>query len=771
MACLAQNAPAAEALTPGRAYRIAVDFAGESLARMGSFEGRHKRSTMHENNRLTRGCGVLVALALGCGSATGAGPKGGGALALQQGADEPPHVFTARSHPPRSRPAPPPVDVSAMPRMVERSAQCFAGDREDVVAPKKSKPKGKKKRTPSGFVPFSPTPGAATPTTPPSTTTSTKSSKPKKPRPAKNDAKPSEAPLPEPASPPPADSSSPSLGGAADDGGDESARSTVQPVSPSAPPTFATDKSNGEAEQTIAKKESRADRKAERQARRERNKSKDSALAPVQTEEAPSSEVAVAQADPADAYHDWGASIYLSNDDSMSLSSAQRVIFAIDKFLPLPIEHIRPHELLNYFSFDTTPVPESDDFSVKAEIAQNPDKPGIYDLALAVAGRPLDRESRRNTALTLVVDRSGSMADEGRMEYLKQGLHRMTSELKPGDMINIVMFDHEVCAPLENFVVGRDPQRLLGAVIDRMEPRGSTDVHLGLTRGYELADRGFQQTHGNRVMLVTDALANSGVTDEDTIAMVGKFYDSRRIRLSGVGVGTEFNDALIDRLTERGRGAYVFLGSPAEVDAVFGPRFVSLIETTANDVHFQLHLPPSLRMNVFYGEESSTVKEDVQSIHYFANTSQLFLSELMAKHGKMRPQDSVMLTVEYEDPETGDDMVEEFAFNLGEIADEDKNVRKSRMLMHFIDGLAVMATRPIPSSWAPQRAAWIDEGGFDACEAGRADLSKMASGISDDPEVRRVAGLWDRFCSRFEQPRRPVKRAVPTSTSWPSARE
>jgi Ca-activated chloride channel family protein len=300
-----------------------------------------------------------------------------------------------------------------------------------------------------------------------------------------------------------------------------------------------------------------------------------------------------------------------------------------------------------------------------------------------------------------------------------------------------------------------------------MEPRGSTDVHLGLTRGYELADRGFQQTHGNRVMLITDALANTGVTDEDTIAMVGKFYDSRRIRLSGVGVGTEFNDALIDRLTERGRGAYVFLGSPAEVDAVFGSRFVSLIETTANDVHFQLHLPPSLRMNVFYGEESSTVKEDVQSIHYFANTSQLFLSELMARGGKMRPQDSVMLTVEYEDPETGDDMVEEFAFNLGEIAEQGTNVRKSRMLMHFIDGLAVMASRPVPSSWAPQRAAWIDEAGFDQCEAGRGDLAKLASGISDDPEVRRVVGLWDRFCSRFEQPRRPVKRAVPTS--WPSA--
>jgi len=125
------------------------------------------------NTRWIKGWGVLVALAVGCGSATGAGPKGkGGPLALQNGADDPPHVFTARSHPPRTRPAPPPVDVSAMPRMVERSAQCFAGGADDqIAAPKKKKraSKGKAKK-PHGFVPFSPAPGGtATPTTPTTT--------------------------------------------------------------------------------------------------------------------------------------------------------------------------------------------------------------------------------------------------------------------------------------------------------------------------------------------------------------------------------------------------------------------------------------------------------------------------------------------------------------------------------------------------------------------------------------------------------------------------
>jgi Ca-activated chloride channel family protein len=351
---------------------------------------------------------------------------------------------------------------------------------------------------------------------------------------------------------------------------------------------------------------------------------------------------------------------------------------------------------------------------------------------------------------------------------LKRGLEQMTSQLKTGDMVHLVLFDHELCTAVENFVVGRDRPAVLMDAIRRLEPRGSTDLHLGLTEGYRIADRTYQPTYTNRVVMITDAIANTGITDEQLIATVGKYYDDRRIRLSGVGVGRDFNDALLDKLTERGKGAYVFLGSEAEVDAVFGPRFTSLVETTALDVHFQLHLPPSLRMNVFYGEESSTVKEEVQAIHYFANTSQLFLSDLMARGGQLRPQDSVMLTIEYEDPESGDERIEEYAWNLGEISEASRNVRKGRLVMRFVDGLAWMASRPLPSAWGSRGQSWDDGEAWEACEDGRKALATLAEGLEGDPEVRRVTGLWDRYCARYSQPREPVRRPPPAE-GWPSA--
>ncbi|HEY8378718.1 MAG TPA: VWA domain-containing protein, partial [Nannocystis sp.] len=480
--------------------------------------------------------------------------------------------------------------------------------------------------------------------------------------------------------------------------------------------------------------------------------------------------VAVEPVDEDAQYGDWGQATYLSNDDTMSLSSAQRVIYAIDKFLPVPLAHIRPHELLNYFSFETAEVAPTDDFSVLAEIAEDPKQEGIYTLALSIRGRPIDKQARRNANVTFVIDRSGSMSDEGRMDYLKRGMRRMIRELKTGDLVSVVLFDHNVCVPLENYVVGRDKPEILEKTIDRLKPRGATDLFAGLMRGYELTDRAYQPTYNNRVILITDALANRGETDPRVMGLVAKYYDERKIRLSGVGVGREFNDALLDKLTERGKGAYVFLGSEAEVDAVFGPRFISLLETTAVDVHFQLHLPPSLRMNVFYGEESSAVKEDVQAIHYFANTSQLFLSDLMARKKKLRPQDQIMLTIEYEDPETGTKMVEERAFTLGEIEREAYNIRKGRLLMAWADRLALLASRPRPAGSGAIAGGWIDADGWQQCEQGKAELRELAQGM-DDPEVTRVLSLWDKFCARYERPRNPTRRTpVADQSGWPSAR-
>jgi hypothetical protein len=97
-------------------------------------------------------------------------------------------------------------------------------------------------------------------------------------------------------------------------------------------------------------------------------------------------------------------------------------LYAVMHDVAFSVREVRPHELLNYFSFDTVTPDADQTFDVLASAEQNGDQ---LSVALAVKGAtppalPLD--------LTLVVDRSGSMSAEGRMDYTAAS--KMTEQLQ-----------------------------------------------------------------------------------------------------------------------------------------------------------------------------------------------------------------------------------------------------------------------------------------------------------------------------------------------------
>lgn len=445
------------------------------------------------------------------------------------------------------------------------------------------------------------------------------------------------------------------------------------------------------------------------------------------------------EAPPAAPRADWGATVYLSNDDSMSLASAQRLLWAIQNRGPVQASQVRPHEFLNYFSFDTVPVGGDHQFSVNA--AAEPTGADQLTLAFAVKGivperKPLD--------LTMVLDRSGSMSAEGRMEYLKRGLLQMTEQLQAGDRVDMVLFDDELCTPIESFVVGRDDMRVLTDTISSLQPRGATDLDLGLREGYRISksrDGAAVEGRNRRMMLISDALLNTGDINPDTVTEVAKAYEESDVRLTAIGVGRDFNDKVLDMLSEKGKGAYVYLGSEAVVDRVFGLGFRSLTETIAHDVRFALDLPPSLAMERFYGEEASTNPEDVQPINYYAGTTQLFLQDLKLSGAPVR-SDPVKLTIEYTDPDTGNRESEVFSSTVGELLDADpRNLHKGRALMAWTDLILERAMRGDPCRGA--FSTWQD----------RVDA------LGPDAEIQWLDGLTSPLCGA--SPRTP---ATPVAT-------
>lgn len=418
---------------------------------------------------------------------------------------------------------------------------------------------------------------------------------------------------------------------------------------------------------------------------------------------------------------DWGATVHLSNDDSMSLASAQRVFAALERGMRLSPDHIRPHELLNYFSFETAPVSSGQLFSVQSAAVQDG---STLSLGFAVQGAT---PARAPLDLTLVVDRSGSMRSEDRMGYTIRGLELMADQFVAGDRIDLVLFDDQVCTPLKNYVVGRDNPELFKETLAQVKPRGSTDLDSGLRAAYALQeDRTDARGRNRRVMLLTDALLNTGNVNVDLVSEVGRAFEESGVRLTGVGVGADFNDTMLDRLTEKGKGAYVFLGSEAVVDRVFGPGFPSLVQTVAHNVRFSLDLPKSLAMERFYGEEASTDPEEVQPIHYYAGTTQYFLQDLALKN--LRDSDPVKLTIEWEDVVDGQTRSRDYDYTVGQLkGSPTRNVRKAQALMAWSDLLFQVALNG-------------------TCGDGVAAFNEARSRLTD-AEIDHAAGLLSSRCT------------------------
>lgn len=421
---------------------------------------------------------------------------------------------------------------------------------------------------------------------------------------------------------------------------------------------------------------------------------------------------------------DWGGVVHLSNDDSMSLASAQRLLYALDRNAPISTDQIRPHELLNYFTFDTHKPAAGATFAVAAS-AERKDADTL-GLTLAVTGAT---PPRPDLDLTLLIDRSGSMSAEGRMDYTQRALRLMTDRLHAGDRVNLVLFDNVVCTPLEGFVVGRDDPALLRTTIERMQPRNSTDLDSGLREAYRVATSQASGSRAGRVVVFTDALLNTGDVDPHSVSEIGRALDDHDIRLTGVGVGRDFRDDVLDRLTEKGKGAYVFLGSERVVDRLFGVGFDALVQTLAEDVRFALDLPPSLGMERFYGEEMSRDPADVQPVNFQAGNTQVFFQDLAIRDGRLDPRDPLTLSISWTDPATHARRGQTVTTTVGEALGADPhNTRKARALMAWTD---VVMARSM---------------GADACGAPLTDYRRTLGGLQGDAEIAYVTELLGHWC-------------------------
>jgi Mg-chelatase subunit ChlD len=210
-----------------------------------------------------------------------------------------------------------------------------------------------------------------------------------------------------------------------------------------------------------------------------------------------------------------------------------------------------------------------------------------------------ERTDLRPLNLALVIDKSGSMADSDKMSRVKESLRTLIDKLRPEDIISIVVFDTDaqVLFPANRIGDGYE----LRKAIDCIEPDGSTNIHAGLMLGYREVQKNFRKDATNRVILLTDGIANVGVVAPDKIASASSEFNGQGLDLSTIGVGLDLNNDLLRTLAKSGRGLYHFISDNQDIDKVFVNEVQSLISSVAKKVEVSVEPDANLQIEKIYG--------------------------------------------------------------------------------------------------------------------------------------------------------------------------
>jgi Ca-activated chloride channel family protein len=247
-------------------------------------------------------------------------------------------------------------------------------------------------------------------------------------------------------------------------------------------------------------------------------------------------------------------------------------------------------------SFESTGGKEQDDFQLFYSISQEdfgvslltsrePGRDGYFLLMIS----PKDDWSEQEYAakdIVFVLDTSGSMAEEGKMEKARAALLYGIRILRPQDRFNVISFAGEEHLMETGLLAADDQGRKRGeAFVRALRPVGGTNINQAL-----LTSLGqFQSSdHPKILVFVTDGLPTVGETNISRIIENAHQARPTGVRLFTFGVGYDVNTALLDKLAAENGGVADYVEPKEDLEVKVSTFFAKINYPVLTDLHLDM---------------------------------------------------------------------------------------------------------------------------------------------------------------------------------------
>ncbi len=273
-------------------------------------------------------------------------------------------------------------------------------------------------------------------------------------------------------------------------------------------------------------------------------------------------------------------------------------------------------------------------------------------IAVKITGNEKQTEKKRVPLnISLVLDRSGSMSGNA-MKFAKDAAKFVVKQLSSEDYLSIVNYDDivEVTSPSQQV----KNKELLIEKIDKITSRNMTNLSGGTLEGYKQVAGTKKSNYVNRVLLLTDGLANTGITNPIQLNKIasGKFQEEG-IALSTFGLGSEYDEDLLTQMAESGRGNYYYIDKADRIPEIFAKELEGLLNVVAQNTAVTIELPSGVKCEKVYGyphiEENGKITVALNDI--FTKEDKVFLLKVKIADSQVKEL-NFPVKLDYTDAET-----------------------------------------------------------------------------------------------------------------------
>ncbi len=423
-----------------------------------------------------------------------------------------------------------------------------------------------------------------------------------------------------------------------------------------------------------------------------------------------------------------------------------------------PKDAVRVEEFINFFDQGYESC-EDETFCLSVDGAPSPYGEGYHLLRVGVQTREITQRERKPANLIFVVDTSGSMSREDRLDLVKQALMILLDELEDSDTVGIVEYGSHGRVVLRPTAV--EDRRRIERALNSLHSNGSTNAEEGLWLGYEMASKLDTDDTNTRLILCSDGVANTGETQAEKILSRVRLESDRGVALSTIGFGMgNYNDVLMEKLADKGDGNYYYVDEIDEATRVFRENLSATLQTVARDAKIQVEFDPEyvLRWRLIGYENRDIADEDFRnddvdagelgSGHQSTALYEIKLSDAAIQSRSNRrhsPEKKLgRVHIRYEHPKHSED--------AGEVEELSKAIELAAFQISFVRADYNLQLDAMVAEFAEilRGSYWAKDGSFDA-------LIDLAKGLRVEyPQDEDLAELHDLIqrAARLENGRR-----------------